>query len=177
MSTRISIPAQEAHVVRVFSVIEEPGAPLEDAAVMAALGADGDLETDEIELFDLGDLGSMPLSDYLAEGHGIAAADLADMRGQLDGLRGRVLILPSRAFGGRASVLRPGRGLRLVGRFEEEVAPVSFDPLPAGGTAGSVAPATRSGRPRRRAAWLAALVFLAVLAVLLALVVWLMVTR
>ncbi|MFB9148916.1 hypothetical protein [Roseovarius ramblicola] len=177
MSTQISIPAQEAHVVRVFSVIEEAGAPMDDAAVMAALGADRDLEAGEIELFGLGDLGSMPLSEYLAEGHGIAEADLAPMRGQIDGLRGRVLIVPSRAFGGRATVLRPGRGLRLVARFEEDVAPVSFDPLPAGGAAGSVAPATRSARPVRRPAWLAALVFFAGIAVLLALAVWLMVTR
>jgi len=177
MSTQISVPAQEARVVRVFSVIEEAGAPLDDAAVTAALGAEDDLETGEIELFDLADLGSMLLSEYLREGHGIAEAELDGMRGQLDGLRGRVLIVPSRAFGGRATVLRPGRALRLVGRFEEDVAPVSFDPLPAGGAAGSAAPATRSARPRRRAAWLAALVFLAGLAVLLALVVWLMVTR
>ena len=32
------------------------------------------------------------------------------MRGQLDGLTGRVLILPSRAFGGRATALRVGAG-------------------------------------------------------------------
>jgi len=171
MSTKLSIPAQEAHVVRVFSVIEEAGKPLGDAAVLEALGAEDDLETGEIELFDLADLGSMLLSEYLREGHGIAEADLADMRGQLDGLRGRVLILPSRAFGGRASVLRPGRGLRLVGRFEEEVAPVSFDPLPSGGAAGSVAPAARSARPARRPAWLAVLVFFGGLAILAAIVI------
>jgi len=171
MSTQITIPAQEAHVVRVFSVTEEAGAPLGDAEVMDALGAEGDLDAGEIELFDLADLGSMPLSEYLGEGHGIAEADLADMRGQLDGLTGRVLILPSRAFGGRAIVLRPGRGLRLVGRFEEDVAPVSFERLPAGGAAGSVAPASRSARPGRRPAWLAALVFFAGLAVLAAIVI------
>ena len=175
MSTRLDIPAHEAHVVRVFAVMEEAGAPLDDAAVMAALGADGALEGAEIELFDLADLGSMPLSEYLGEGHGIAGADLDGMRGQLDGLRGRVLILPSRAFGGRATVLRPGRGLRLVGRFEEEVAPVSFAPLPAGGATGSVAPAARSARPRRRPAWVGALVFFAGLAILAAIVIGLVV--
>ena len=171
MSTRLDIPAHEAHVVRVFAVMEEAGAPLDDAAVMVALGADGALEGAEIELFDLADLGAMPLSEYLGEGHGIAGAELGGMRGQLDGLRGRVLILPSRAFGGRATVLRPGRGLRLVGRFEEDVAPVSFERLPAGGAAGSVAPASRSARPGRRPAWLAALVFFAGLAVLAAIVI------
>jgi len=172
MTTRLDIPAHEAHVVRVFDVLEEPGAPLSDAAVMAALGAGGDLRGAEIELFDLGDLGTMTLSEYLADGHGIAQAEVRDMRGQLDGLEGRVLIVPSRAFGGRAMTLQVGRGLRLVGRFEEDVAPVRFEPLPAGGTQGTVAPATRSERPRRPAR-LAALGFFAGLALLAGIVVWL----
>jgi hypothetical protein len=139
MSTVLDIPAQEAHVVRVFAVVEEAGAPMGDAEVMAALGAGGDLRSGEIELFDLADLGAMPLSEYLTEGHGIAETDLRDMRGQLDGLKGRVLILPSRAFRGQAMKLRVGGALRLVGRFEEEVSPVSFAPLPAEGARGTVA--------------------------------------
>jgi hypothetical protein len=156
MSTLLDIPAQEAHVVRVFAVVEESDAALDDAAVMEALGADGDLEAGEIELFDLGDLGSMPLSEYLTEGHGISESDLKDMRGQLDGLTGRVLILPSRAFQGQAMKLRVGGVLRLVGRFEEDVAPVSFDPLPAGGAHGTVAGTgapPEAARGMRRAAW------------------------
>lgn len=176
MSTRLDIPAHEAHVVRVFSVIETVGAPLGDAAVMAALGAqgeDGEVQGTEIELFDLSDLGAMPLTDYLAEGHGIAHAELDPMRAQLDGLTGRVLIVPSRAFGGRATRLRVGRGLRLVGRFAEDVSPVRFDPLPAGGAGGSLAPTAHTGRTGRRAARLAALGFFAGLAVLAGIVIWL----
>jgi hypothetical protein len=65
MSTVLDIPAQEAHVVRVFAVVEEAGAPLEDAAVLEALGAEGKLRSEEIELFDLTDLQDMPLSEYL----------------------------------------------------------------------------------------------------------------
>jgi hypothetical protein len=155
MSTVLDIPAQEAHVVRVFAVVEEAGAPLDDDAVMAALGAGGALEAEEIELFDLKDLQGMPLSDYLAEGHGIAETDLRDMRGQLDGLKGRVLILPSRAFRGRAMKLRVGGALRLVGRFEEDVPPVSFAPLPSEGARGTVAGEGASSRAQpgtRRAA-------------------------
>ena len=138
MSTVLDIPAQEAHVVRVFSVVEETDALLEDAAVLEALGAEGKLRLEDIEVFDLTDLQDMPLSEYLTEGHGIAEADLKDMRGQLDGLTGRVLILPSRAFQGQAMTLRVGGALRLLGRFEEDVSPVSFDPLPAGGAHGTV---------------------------------------
>jgi hypothetical protein len=133
----MSIPAQEAHVVRVFDVVETGGTPLSDDDVLAALGASGDLRTAEIELFDLSDLQDMPLSTYLSEGHGIADSELDGMRGQLDGLKGRVLILPSRAFGGEAMTLEPRGALRLVGRFAEDVAPVSFGTLPAGGAQGA----------------------------------------
>ena len=167
MSVTLDIPAHEAHVLRVFAVMD---AGLSDDAVIAALGAQA-LARDEVELFDVADLQDMPLSSYLAEGHGIAESDLTGMRGQLDGLRGRVLLLPSRAFGGRAQRLVVGAALRLVGRFEEERAPVSFTPLPSGGAGGVVAPAgeQRSGR----GAGLAALLFFAGLAFLAALVIWL----
>jgi hypothetical protein len=172
MSTVLDIPAQEAHVVRVFSVVEETDAPLEDAAVLEALGAEGKLRSEEIELFDLTDLQDMPLSAYLTEGHGIAETDLKDMLGQLDGLKGRVLILPSRAFQGQAMTLRVGGALRLVGRFEEDVSPVSFDPLPAGGAHGTVAGTgapseTPRGMRRAALALVALLIGVAVLVLLL----------
>jgi len=135
MTTRLDIPAHEAHVVRVFDVVETT--PLDDKDVMAALGAEADLRTAEIELFDISDLGDMPLSTYLAEGHGIADAELRDLRGQLDALSGRVLILPSRAFGGAAMTLRVGAALRLVARLGEDVPRAQFDTLPAEGARGS----------------------------------------
>ena len=155
MSTRMSIPAQEARVVRVFDVVETGETPLSDEDVLAALGASGDLRTAEIELFDLSDLQDMALSEYLAEGHGIADPELDGMRGQIDGLEGRVLILPSRAFGGEAMTLEPGGALRLVGRFAEETTPVSFGTLPSGGAQGSAGDGSSTGRQQpgmRRAA-------------------------
>ncbi|MBC7163583.1 MAG: hypothetical protein H5U15_01110 [Roseovarius sp.] len=167
MSVTLDIPAHEAHVLRVFAVMD---AGLPDEEVIAALGARA-LARDEVELFDVADLQDMPLSSYLAEGHGIAESDLAGMRGQLDALAGRVLLVPSRAFQGRAQRLVVGAVLRLVGRFEEERAPVRFTPLPSGGATGVVAP---GGEPRSgRGARLAALAFFAGLAVLVALVIWL----
>lgn len=171
MSTLLRIPAGEAHVVRVFAVVERPEAPLADEAVLEALGATGEIRTAEIELFDIADLQGMALSDYLREGHGIGASDLAPMHGQLDGLKGRVLILPSRAFAGKATDLRVGAGLRLVGRFTEEVAPVRFEPLPDGSTRGVVA-LRDDKRPRRqRAALWLAFGFFAVMAGVVALVI------
>jgi len=170
MTTRLDIPAHEAHVVRVFDVVET--APLDDKDVMAALGAEADLRTAEIELFDISDLGDMPLSTYLAEGHGIADAELRDLRGQLDALSGRVLILPSRAFGGAAMTLRVGAALRLVARLGEDVPRAQFDTLPAEGARGSGK--TPAGRPQpgmRRAALALVALLIAVAAVVLVLVV------
>jgi hypothetical protein len=169
MTTRLDIPAHEAHVVRVLSVVET--APLADDDVMAALGAEGDLRSNEIELFDLSDLGDMPLSTYLAEGHGIAEDTLEDMCGQLDALAGRVLILPSRAFGGAAMTLHVGGALRLVGRFDEDVPHAQFDTLPAGGARGSAKPPAR-GRSQpgmRRAALVLVTLLVAVAALILVL--------
>jgi len=168
VSVTLDIPAHEAHVLRVFAVMD---AGLSDEEVIAALGAQA-LARDKVELFDVADLQDMPLSSYLAEGHGIAERDLAGMRGQLDALAGRVLLVPSRAFQGRAQrLVVVGAALRLVGRFEEERAPVRFTPLPSGGATGVVAP---GGEPRSgRGARLVALVFFAGLAVLVALVIWL----
>lgn len=170
MTTRLDIPAQEAHVVRVFDVVEK--APLDDDDVMAALGAEGDLRSTEIELFDIADLGDMPLSSYLAEGHGIAGDELREMRGQLDALSGRVLILPSRAFGGAAMTLRTGSALRLVARLEEDVAPAQFDTLPAEGARGSGATPPGPAQPgMRRAALALVALLIAVAALVLVLVV------
>lgn len=171
MSTLLHIPAHEAHVVRVFAVIEDAAAPLADEDVLAALGAAGEVQTAEIELFDLRDLQDLTLADYLAEGHGIAAKELEPMRGQLNALTGRVLILPSRAFAGQATEMRVAAALRLVGRFTEERTPVQFEPLPAGGAAGMIA-AGADKRPRRQRAarWLA-FGFFAILAVVVALVI------
>ena len=170
MTTRLDIPAHEAHVVRVFDVVETT--PLDDKDVMAALGAEADLRTAEIELFDISDLGDMPLSTYLAEGHGIADAELRDLRGQLDALSGRVLILPSRAFGGAAMTLRVGAALRLVARLGEDVPRAQFDTLPAEGARGSGK--TPAGRPQpgmRRAALALVALLIAVAAVVLVLLV------
>lgn len=139
MSTVLRIPAGEAHVVRLFAVDEDRANPHPDDAILAALGA-GPLKTSEIELFDLADLQGMTLTDYLAEGHGIASAELSPMQSQVNGLKGRVLILPSRAFEGRAQKMRPRAPLRLVARFTEEGTPVRFAPLPTGGAEGLLTP-------------------------------------
>ena len=85
------------------------------------------------------------------------------------------MLVPSRAFEGRAQEMRPQAPLRMIGRFSEDVAPVRFVPLPAGGAQGviSLRPDRRPQR-QRAARWLA-LGFFAVLALVLAMVISLVV--
>jgi len=170
MTTLLRIPAHEAHVLRVFAVDEAVDAPVEDQAVLEALGAEA-IKTAEVELFDVNDLQDMTLSEYLAEGHGIAGDQLAPMRAQLNGLTGRVLLLPSRAFDGRAQEMRPRAPLRMIGRFSEEVPPVSFAPLPDGGAQGVIPLKADKTPGRQRAARWLALGFFAIMALVLALVI------
>lgn len=154
MSDRMKIPAHEVRTVRVFAVDDPPDRHLPEQAVHDALDAQH-LNVDEIELFDVSDLQGLGLSAYLHEGHGIPEVQLADMRARLDALTGRVLLLPSRAFGGRAQIIAPRHPLRLVGTFTEPGAQVSFAPLPDRSARGN--PALSGGslkRHRRAAAWL-----------------------
>lgn len=135
MSDRIEIKPTEAGVVRVFDVdrtAEEAGPfnrrngswPLKDA-----LGADV-LDADHVDLFQVEDLEGVGLVGYLQDGMGVAAADLDDHRAALDRVSGTVLVLGSRAFGGVSQVLHPRAPLHLVATFNEDRAPVSFEPLP-----------------------------------------------
>ncbi len=175
MTDRITIKNTEHGVVRVFDVDLTPEEikpfnrrngiwPLQQA-----LGADT-LDPDHIELFPVEDLDELGLARYLEEGHGIDADEIAEMRQRLDGLSGHVLIVKSRAFGGTAQTLEPRAPLRLIASFNEDRAPVSFDPLPSEGARGTTggkpppSPAAMSGR--------VASIALLVLFLLVAVVVW-----
>lgn len=175
MSTLLRIPASEAHVVRVFAVQDKPDARLSDEAVLDALGAKGELETGKVELFDVAELQAMNLSDYLFEGHGISRAELEPMRGQLDTLKGRVLVLPSLAIRTKPIEMNVGAALRLIGHFTEEVPPVSFERLPDAAARGTLSVEGDMHPRRHRAARLLAFGFFAIAAVTVALVIGLMV--
>ncbi len=135
MSDRIEITPTESGVVRVFDVDLDAEAakafnrrngswPLKDA-----LGAEL-LDPEYVDLFQIEDLEGVGLVGYLQDGMGVAAAELADHRAALDRLAGTVLVLGSRAFGGTAQALDTRAPLHLVATFNEEKAPLSFDPLP-----------------------------------------------
>ena len=170
MSTRIDIRAAERGVVRVFAADLTRDA-IDGFDPAAALGAEH-LLSDQVELFDVADLTGLGLTSYLEEGHGIPPEGLADMAAQLDALKGVVLILPSRALGGKKQVLTPGAPLRLVGTFFEDIQPVSFEKLPDGAAQGNVNTPAKPPPSNAAMSGRVAMAALAFLAVLVAVMIW-----
>lgn len=146
MSERIEVPAHEAGVVRVLALDLAPEeaarwrAPGGADPLAEALGADP-FDRTYAEVVRLADLGSMPLSTYLAEGYGIGEAELAHLRGRLDALSGHVAVVMSAAFAGTAQSLTVRAPLRLVARLTEEGATTPQRPLPADTARGTLSPA------------------------------------
>ena len=68
------------------------------------------VETDEIELFPIRDLGDMMLSDYITMAFAPEALDSDDAR-RMNALLGDVLLVPERALGAPP---RPGAALTLI---------------------------------------------------------------
>ena len=170
MSTRIEIKAGETGTVRVFST-DLSKEDIDGFDMVTALGAES-LSPDQVELFDLADLTGLGLSAYLEEGHGIPADQLADMKPQIDGLTGVVLILPSRALAGKKQTLRPQAPLRLLGTFFESTQPISFEKLPSEAAKGQVNTQTKSPPSNAAISGRVAMVALLFLALLVAVMIW-----
>lgn len=170
MSTKIEIKPGERGTVRVFAV-DIAKDQIKQFDVAAALGATH-LDLEQVEIFDISDLQGLGLTGFLEDGHGIPADQLSDMRPQLEGLKGVLLIVPSRAFEDQAQTLTPDAPLRLVGTFFEDRPPVSFDPLPSEAALGNV---NTDAKPRPSNAAMSgrvATVALLVLALLVVVMIW-----
>ncbi|WP_306005749.1 hypothetical protein [Aquicoccus porphyridii] len=171
------IRSSEQGVIRLFAV----DLPPDEAAhfnrrngtwpLRAALGADW-LDPDHLLFFDIADLDGVGLTEYLAEGHGIGAEELAPLRQRLDGMKGHALIVTSRAFGGRAQTIKPRAPLRLVATLHEDRPPVIFERLPSDaatrpGAATTGDSATTPARPGRKRRLILALLVLGLVALTL----------
>lgn len=148
MSDRFRIRQDESGLVRLFVVdttaepplmsvepdwdsdADEPPWPLRDA-----LGADY-LDADFIELFDVADLGEMGLVGYMTEGLGIARDQVTEDHTRLNALRGMVLVVTTRAFGGVAQTIEPRAPLRWIGTYAEHRTAPSSEILSSPGAAG-----------------------------------------
>ena len=96
----VTIPADDHGRIRIFQVAPPGPEGLLDKtapALRAALGTDA-LNPDFVDVFDTASLGEMGLIDYLSQGYDISP-DVAD-RVLLEGLRGLVILVMSRATGG-----------------------------------------------------------------------------
>ncbi len=177
MTDALNVPAGEIGKVRLFALnmppeqakfLREPG---------AADGVLGVLQVDQayVEVFPVRDLEGVGLSGYLADGCGIPADQLAPDRDRLAALTGYVMIVLSRAFGGRAVTLHPTSDIRLIATYSEEPTDWTAAPLPID-SALPRAGAPQSPRTARTQARRIGGTVFAVFMVLVVLLVWMVAT-
>lgn len=119
MTAALNAAAGERGQIRVFALDMAP----EDARALRAPGAADDalgvigLDPRQIEIIAIADLGDMGLAGYLTEGCGIPRDRIAADLPRLNALTGHVMIVFSRAFGGRETALWPVPQLDPVGSY------------------------------------------------------------
>lgn len=176
MSDPLIIPAGEIGVLRLFALdmtreqvkfLREPG------AIADLLGVD-EINPEDVEIFPVEDLDELGLPGYLIEGHAVPEDQIAPDRARLAAQTGHVMILHSRAFGGRAATLAPAKSVMPLGTYR--AAPVDWTarPQPTPASARLQAAPPRSPRAARKSARkIGATIFVVVMA-LVALVLWLL---
>ncbi len=125
-----------------------------------------------VETLALRDLGSMPLSTYLAEGYGLTGDDFKAARPQLDGLKGHVLLLPSPAFGQIEQSLSISNPLRWIGTFTEDLRPADLTPLRSKSATGTLSGGPSGGRYSRGSSSLLKVLVLGIGVVVLAILLF-----
>lgn len=122
MSDPLDVSAHEVGTTRVFVADADPdagNAPMTNDEAAKLLG--GKVDPAKVEVVPAGSLTGMGLSGYLVEGYGIDAGDIEGDRAMLDGLDGQIVLVPSSATGG-AATLDPQPPLRFVGLYREPAA-------------------------------------------------------
>jgi hypothetical protein len=176
VSGKLTIPAQESRVTRLFAInlpeaqvaamlrdqtdrtVSATGELPETPAAAALLGWP-DLDTRQTELFAVRDLTGLGLPGYLVEGLGLPEEQINADKARLSALEGYVLIVLSRAFGGQDIDLELPAEVTLIGTYRERSAPVQFEPLPSAAARGTLtgAPAPQPAGQNRRLLRVAAL--------------------
>lgn len=159
MTDDLTVPRGERHVLRVFALdmdaeaaerlrnrpegadplaAVDPALRHADRAAVAALLGLADIDPAQVELVETAELGGLGLAAYLTDGDAAAEDQIAADRGRLDSLQGLVLTVTSAAFPALPVTLRPAPGVRLVGRYAQDVPPLRFDPLPDASARGAI---------------------------------------
>jgi hypothetical protein len=132
MTEPVVVPANETGKVRLYAL----NLPAERVASMRDPGALdrllGVLQVDpaSVEIFSVDDLAGLGVAGYLAEGCGIPQDQIDPDRARLQTMKGHVMLVLSRAFGGRAVTLNPAAELDLVGTYSERPVDWSTTPIP-----------------------------------------------
>lgn len=182
MNAPIDIPRDEHGIVRVFTLTIEAGglgALRAPGALESALGVAG-IDPEYVELFPVSDLAGVGLATYLIDGCGVPPEQIEPDRDRLEAITGHVMVVLSRAFGGRAVTLTPAAQLTLAGHYSETPTDWRADGPIETASARPTAPAHASTRPSPRAARARAsrvggtifAVFMALIALILVLVVF-----
>lgn len=141
MNGPLDIPRHERGVVRIFDVAldgeEAERFAGDPAAIAQALGV-GAIDPRYVDIFPVGRLAGLAMTDYLAEGHGIPPEALDDLAGPLNGLAGHVAVIASGAFGEGGVTLTVRPPLRHVATVAEDLPQVSFGDLPYEGARGAL---------------------------------------
>ncbi|MEQ8896081.1 MAG: hypothetical protein RID23_03250 [Roseovarius sp.] len=175
MSDRINVKASDRGLVWVFAIDLEGDEAVNfnrrngEWPAQKALGAET-LEPEHVEVFQASDLEGVGLAGYLEEGMGVPRDQLQDMRARLDAQQGWVMVVTSKALGGKAQTLTPRAPLRLIGSFSEYRPPVSFETLPSGTATGTVSGSSGETETPRQRNWLWAVAGVVALAIILTLV-------
>jgi len=166
----LNVETGERGIVRLFSFdpTDEDMALLQKKHGLDRLLGVPDVNPQEVEVFPVSDLAEMGLADYLIEGCGIPAVDIASDRARLDAVQGAVMVVRSRAFHGKAETLAPAPDLTLIGAYAEESAGWTAKTLHAESAApySGVRQAQRSSDPEVRKSGRFGMVAIIVLVVL-----------
>lgn len=136
---QLDIDAAELKRLQTILKAAEPGLA---AGRLADLLGCKVVDATRIEIFDIADLESFGLFNYLVKANGLPEAALAPDRAQIEMLAGVVLILYGRAFHNTSVVLAPKPPLRFVGAWDEDLPPLEFTPLRAESSKGILSPPT-----------------------------------
>lgn len=153
MSDPFDISKSEKGVVRIFTtdMETEGSAAITPENVHRLLGDGLKLDAANVEVFPSTVIEEMSLSRYLQEGYGVPSDDIKGTAAALDALKGLIIVVSSRAFGGAATVLQPKNGIRFVGLFHEpSMAPPRKMDTPES-SEGNLSPTGQSTPPQQRA--------------------------
>lgn len=145
------------HVFAVDLPMAEVAALADDPARLADL-LGTEIDATRVEALDTTALGDLGLSAYLVEGEGVEGGPVRGDAGRLNGRKGPVLILRTRAA---TKALSPKPPLQHLGSYRTERPTPAVTPLRAASAEGSAAgvppqhqrPAARIERPVARSRW------------------------